>query len=55
MNLLGNDYNNYTGILGAQYSKEGTKFILWAPNANNVRLACLEKTVRSIPIVPKKY
>lgn len=39
MNLLDNDYNNYTGMLGAQYSKEGTKFILWAPNADNVRLA----------------
>ncbi|RII36029.1 type I pullulanase [Clostridium chromiireducens] len=39
MNLLDNDYNNYTGKLGAEYSKESTKFVLWAPNANNVRLA----------------
>ena len=38
MNLLDNNYN-YTGILGAQYSKELTKFVLWAPNSNNVRLA----------------
>lgn len=39
MNLLDNDYNNYIGKLGAEYSKESTKFVLWAPNANNVRLA----------------
>lgn len=39
MNLLDNDYNNYDGKLGAEYTKESTSFILWAPNANNVRLA----------------
>ena len=39
MNLLDNDYNNYNGSLGADYSKDKTKFVVWAPNANNVRLA----------------
>lgn len=39
MNLLDNDYNNYNGSLGADYSKGKTKFVVWAPNANNVRLA----------------
>ena len=53
MNLLGNDYNNYTGILGAQYSKEGTKFILWAPNANNVRLALFGKDYKEYTNSPE--
>lgn len=43
MNLLDNDYNNYNGVLGAEYSKEKTKFIVWAPNANNVRLALFSR------------
>ena len=38
MNLLDNDYNNYNGSLGVDYSKDKTKFVVWAPNANNVRL-----------------
>ncbi|MGO5137422.1 type I pullulanase [Clostridium butyricum] len=54
MNLLGNDYNNYTGILGAQYSKEGTKFILWAPNANNVRLALFGKDYKEYTNSPEE-
>lgn len=43
MNLLDNDYNNYSGRLGAEYTKDSTKFVLWAPNANNVRLALFGK------------
>ena len=39
MNLLDNDYNNYAGKLGIEYSRDSTKFVLWAPNANSVRLA----------------
>ena len=39
MNLLDNDYNNYNGSLGVDYSKDKTKFVVWAPNADNVRLA----------------
>lgn len=39
MNLLDNDYNNYNGSLGVDYSKDKTKFVVWAPNASNVRLA----------------
>lgn len=38
MNLLDNDYNNYAGNLGIEYSKNKTRFVIWAPNANNVRL-----------------
>lgn len=43
MNLLDNDYNNYAGKLGVEYTKDSVKFILWAPNANNVRLALFGK------------
>ncbi|OOM77005.1 type I pullulanase [Clostridium sp. BL-8] len=39
MNLLDNDYNNYAGRLGVEYAESSAKFILWAPNANKVRLA----------------
>ena len=54
MNLLDNDYNNYTGILGAQDSKESTKFILWAPNANNVRLALFGNDSREYTNSPEE-
>ena len=30
---------NYDGELGAIYSKEKTKFILWAPTADEVKIA----------------
>lgn len=43
MNLLENDYNNYSGKLGIDYSKERTRFVLWAPNANNVKLVLFGK------------
>ncbi len=43
MNLLDNDYNNYAGKLGVEYTKDSVRFILWAPNANNVRLALFGK------------
>ena len=52
MNLLDNDYNNYIGKLGAQYSKENTKFVLWAPNANNVRLALYGKNGKNYTNAP---
>lgn len=54
MNLLDNDYNNYSGKLGMQYSKESTKFILWAPNANNARLALYGKDGRSYTNAPER-
>ncbi|OOM73423.1 pullulanase precursor [Clostridium puniceum] len=54
MNLLDNDYNNYTGKLGIEYSKESTKFILWAPNANNVRLALFGKDGKVYTNAPEK-
>ena len=40
MNLLDNDYK---GVLGVEYSKDKTSFVIWAPNANNVRLALFGK------------
>ena len=43
MNLVDNDYNNYSGNLGMEYSEDKTKFVLWAPNANNVRLMLFGK------------
>ncbi|WP_297422995.1 type I pullulanase [Clostridium sp.] len=52
MNLLDNDYNNYIGKLGVEYSKESTKFVLWAPNANNVRLALFGKDGRNYTNAP---
>ena len=30
---------NYDGVLGSIYSKESTKFIIWAPTADNVKIA----------------
>jgi pullulanase len=54
MNLLDNDYNNYIGNLGVEYSKESTKFILWAPNANNVRLALFGKDEKNYTNAPER-
>jgi pullulanase len=54
MNLLDNEYNNYTGKLGVAYSKENTKFVLWAPNANNVRLALFGKDGKVYTNAPEK-
>ncbi|MDO5518649.1 MAG: type I pullulanase, partial [Clostridium sp.] len=54
MNLLDNDYNNYIGKLGMQYSKESTKFVLWAPNANNVRLALYGKDGKDYNNAPEQ-
>lgn len=54
MNLLDNDYNNYTGKLGVEYSKESTKFVLWAPNANNVRLALFGKDGKVYTNAPER-
>lgn len=54
MNLLDNDYNNYTGKLGMEYSKESTKFVLWAPNANNVRLALFGKDGKEYTNAPER-
>ncbi|MDR3597529.1 type I pullulanase [Clostridium sp.] len=54
MNLLDNDYNNYSGVLGAIYSEESTKFVVWAPNANNVRLALFGKDGKAYTNVPQQ-
>ncbi|WP_026888456.1 type I pullulanase [Clostridium beijerinckii] len=54
MNLLDNDYNNYDGDLGAEYSKDSTKFIVWAPNANNVRLALFGKDEKNYTNAPEE-
>ncbi|NRT73507.1 type I pullulanase [Clostridium beijerinckii] len=54
MNLLDNDYNNYDGNLGAEYSKDSTKFIVWAPNANNVRLALFGKDEKNYTNAPEE-
>jgi pullulanase len=54
MNLLDNDYNNYTGKLGVEYSKESTKFVLWAPNANNARLALFGKDGKVYTNAPER-
>ena len=54
MNLLDNDYNNYIGKLGMEYSKESTKFVLWAPNANNVRLALFGKDGKEYTNAPER-
>eukprot|EP00831_Metopus_contortus_P003252 TRINITY_DN1120_c0_g1_i1.p1 TRINITY_DN1120_c0_g1~~TRINITY_DN1120_c0_g1_i1.p1 ORF type:complete len:576 (-),score=83.60 TRINITY_DN1120_c0_g1_i1:44-1771(-) len=54
MNLLDNDYNNYNGALGSEYSKDKTKFILWAPNANNVRLALFTNDEKKYNDPPKE-
>jgi len=54
MNLLDNDYNNYIGKLGMEYSKESTKFVLWAPNANNVRLALFGKDEKEYTNAPEE-
>lgn len=54
MNLLDNDNNNYSGKLGMDYSKERTRFILWAPNANNVRLALFGNNEMNYNNAPEK-
>ncbi|MBC2457481.1 type I pullulanase [Clostridium beijerinckii] len=54
MNLLDNEYNNYDGNLGAEYCKDGTKFIVWAPNANNVRLALFGKDEKNYTNAPEE-
>ena len=54
MNLLENDYNNYSGNLEIDYSKERTRFVLWAPNANNVRLALFGKDEMNYSNTPEK-
>jgi pullulanase len=54
MNLLDNDYNNYIGKLGMEYSKDSTKFVLWAPNANNVRLALFGKDGKNYTNAPEE-
>ncbi len=54
MNLLDNDYNNYSGLLGATYSKESTKFVVWSPNANNVRLALFGTDGRNYTNAPQE-
>ncbi|AQS06965.1 type I pullulanase [Clostridium beijerinckii] len=54
MNLLDNEYNNYDGNLGAEYCKDGTRFIVWAPNANNVRLALFGKDEKNYTNAPEE-
>ena len=54
MNLLDNDYNNYIGKLGMEYSKDSTQFVLWAPNANNVRLALFGKNEKNYTNAPEE-
>ncbi|MFT8350480.1 type I pullulanase [Clostridium saccharoperbutylacetonicum] len=54
MNLLDNDYNNYGGKLGAEYSKEMTRFVIWAPNANNVRLILFGKNGMNYTNAPEE-
>ena len=54
MNLLENDYNNYSGKLGVDYSKERTRFVLWAPNANNARLVLFGKNEMNYNNAPEK-
>ena len=54
MNLLDNDYNNYADKLGVEYTKDSVKFILWAPNANNVRLALFGKDENNYMNLPEE-
>ena len=54
MNLLESDYNNYSGKLGVEYSKEKTRFVLWAPNANNVRVVLFGKNEMKYKDAPEK-
>lgn len=54
MNLLESDYNNYSGKLGIDYSKERTRFVLWAPNANNVKVMLFGKNEMKYMDAPEK-
>lgn len=54
MNLLESDYNNYSGKLGIDYSRERTRFVLWAPNANNVRVVLFGKNEMKYKDAPEK-
>lgn len=54
MNLLESDYNNYSGKLGIDYSKERTRFVLWAPNANNARVVLFGKNEMKYKDDPEK-
>ncbi|WP_244835190.1 type I pullulanase [Clostridium sp. BJN0001] len=42
------NYENYTGLLGALYQKEKTKFVVWAPKALSVRLALYGKDEKNV-------
>ncbi len=45
---------NYDGVLGVEYSKEKSRFILWAPYADSVRLALFGKDEKKYNNAPQE-